>query len=298
MVSLDRSSQDVGNIVEFGHLNLQVPDQQQALIFYVMGLGLTRDPYLNVGVDNMWINLGTSQFHLPTGPAQVWRGHVGVVMPDLEALCARLKRIRSRLVGTCFDFESLDATTVAVVCPWGNRLRIHAPDVGRFGPILLGMPYVEIDIPEGTAGPLARFYREILGHPAHSVDSDSVDPGPVVSVVHVPMGLGTSLVLRETAQPLPVYDGHHLQITLADFSGAHRRLAARGLISEESNLSQYRFKDLIDVDRGIVLLTLEHEVRSMRHPLYARALINRHPDLTHHHYAMGHEDVLWRIKTT
>ncbi len=298
MVSLDRSSQDVGNIVEFGHLNLQVPDQQQALIFYVMGLGLTRDPYLNVGVDNMWINLGTSQFHLPTGPAQVWRGHVGVVMPDLEALCARLERIRPRLIGTCFDFESLDATTVAVVCPWGNRLRIHAPDVGRFGPILLGLPYVEIDIPEGTAGPLARFYREILGHPAHAVDPGSVDLGSVVSVVHVPMGLGTSLVLRETAQPVPVYDGHHLQITLADFSGAHRRLAARGLISEESNLSQYRFKDLIDVDRGIVLLTLEHEVRSMRHPLYARALINRHPDLTHHHYATGHEDVLWRIKTT
>ena len=34
-----------------------------------MGLGLTRDPYLMTGVGNMWINVGRSQFHLPTGKA-------------------------------------------------------------------------------------------------------------------------------------------------------------------------------------------------------------------------------------
>jgi len=67
----DRSREDVGNIVEFGHVNLRVPDQQLAIIFYVMGLGLTRDPYLVTGVDNAWMNVGTCQFHLPVGPAQI-----------------------------------------------------------------------------------------------------------------------------------------------------------------------------------------------------------------------------------
>jgi hypothetical protein len=31
-----------------------------------MGLGLTRDPYLNAGVENMWVNIGDQQFHLPS----------------------------------------------------------------------------------------------------------------------------------------------------------------------------------------------------------------------------------------
>ncbi|MEX8497643.1 MAG: hypothetical protein AB3X41_11670 [Leptothrix ochracea] len=294
MTFFDRSSQDVGNIVEFGHLNVCVPDQQQALIFYVMGLGLTRDPYLNTGVDNLWINVGATQFHLPTGTAQVLRGRVGLVMPDLGALLARLERIQPRLVGTCFRFSAVDPATVDVVCPWGNPMRIHAPDAARFGRILLGMPYVEIDIPPGSAVSLARFYREILGNQAKlATDNDGNTP-----VVHIPMGISEGLVLRETTQPLPAYDGHHIQITVADFSGVHQRLVARGLISEESNLSQYRFQDLIDLDSGGVLLTLEHEVRSMRHPLYARALINRNPELTHHHYASGHEEAVWRIRTT
>jgi hypothetical protein len=37
------------------------------MLFYVTGLGLTRDPYLMVADSNMWINAGRSQFHLPTG---------------------------------------------------------------------------------------------------------------------------------------------------------------------------------------------------------------------------------------
>ena len=34
----------------------------------------------------MWVNVGRSQFHLPTRGIQVLRGHVGIVMPDLAAL--------------------------------------------------------------------------------------------------------------------------------------------------------------------------------------------------------------------
>ena len=267
----NRATQDVGNIVEFGHLNVRVPDQQCAIIFYVMGLGLTRDPYLRTGIDNAWINVGACQFHLPVGPAQVLRGLTGLVMPDLDALMARLANVQPLLKDTRFTFVRAGAW-VDVTCPWGNRIRVHAPDAARFGAMRLGMPYVEVDTSPGTALGIARFYAEILGAPARS----GMDAAGAFA--RIPIGLGESLVFRETGRALPPYDGHHVQIAIADFSGVHRRLLERGLVTEDSNESQYRFQDITDLDTGAILATIEHEVRSMRHPLYARPLVNRRFD--------------------
>ena len=284
----DRRTEDIGNIVEFGHVNLRVPDQQLAIVFYVMGLGLTRDPYLVCGVDNAWINVGTCQFHLPGGQAQVLRGAVGLVLPDLDALTARLDAVRSRLEGTAFSFVRRGAQ-VDVTCPWGNRLRVHAPDPARFGPVLLGMPYVELDVPVGTAAGIARFYTDVMAAPAatgQDVDGD---------FTRVPAGFAEALVFRETSRTLPAYDGHHIQIAVADFSGVHRRLLERGLITEESDQSQYRFQDIVDPDSGQLLTTLEHEVRSMRHPMYARRLVNRDAAVSNAVYAPGYEAAMWRL---
>jgi hypothetical protein len=94
--TFDRRQQDVGNIVALEHVNVKIPDQVVATAFYVQGLGFTRDPYLMVGVENMWINLGQEQFHLPTGDAQVLRGCVGMVVPDLDALKARLEAVKPK----------------------------------------------------------------------------------------------------------------------------------------------------------------------------------------------------------
>jgi hypothetical protein len=49
----DRSKEDLGNAIHFEHVNIQVPDQRPATLFYVAGLGLTRDPYLMVSDTNM-----------------------------------------------------------------------------------------------------------------------------------------------------------------------------------------------------------------------------------------------------
>jgi hypothetical protein len=279
----DRTQEDVGNIVELGHVNIRAPDQRLATLFYIMGLGLTRDPYLVVGVDNMWVNAGRSQFHLPVGPAQVVRGTVGLVLPDPAALRARLAMVAPRLAGTRFAMAEAGAA-LEVTCPWGNRIRCHAPDPARFGPLVLGMPYVELDTPRGTGAGIARFYREILGAAATT--------GPD-GAVRVPIGLGVALLFRETDAALPAFDGNHLQITLANFSGPHRQLLARGLVTEESNQSQYRFQDITDLDSGGVLLSMEHEVRSMHHPMYARALVNRNAAQTNNRYAPGHEEQAW-----
>src|SRR4051794_39292399 len=103
--SFDRAAEDLGNAIHLEHVNVQVPDQRLAQLFYAVGLGLTRDPYLMVADTNMWINVGRSQFHLPTGPAQVVRGHTGLVISGRDALLDRLTKVRAKLDGTQFGFS-------------------------------------------------------------------------------------------------------------------------------------------------------------------------------------------------
>jgi hypothetical protein len=283
----DRAAEDLGNIVALEHVNVRIPDQRLATIFYVSGMGFTRDPYLMTGIDNMWINIGRSQFHMPTGKPDVLRGHVGLVVPDREALLERLARVRTDLEGTRFAFSEHNAY-VEAVSPWGNRLRCYEPDES-FGRITLGMPYVEFDVPPGTAAGIARFYREILDAPA----SDGEDEQG--RFARCAVGHNQVFVYRETDRPLPPYDGHHVQIYLADFSGPHKKLVERGLVFEESDQWQYRFKDIVDLDSGKLLYTIEHEVRSMRHPLYNRPLVNRNPAQTNRNYAPGHDAWRWAM---
>src|ERR1700730_7738069 len=90
----DRTAEDLGNSVHLEHVNVTVPDQHLATLFYVTGLGLTRDPYLMVSDTNMWVNVGRSQFHLPSGDAQVLRGHTGIVIAGRQALLDRLRALR------------------------------------------------------------------------------------------------------------------------------------------------------------------------------------------------------------
>ena len=91
--------------IHFEHVNVTVPDQRLATLFYVAGLGLTRDPYLMVSDSNMWVNVGRSQFHLPDGAPQVLRGHTGIVISGREALLARLASVAKKLAGTAFAFS-------------------------------------------------------------------------------------------------------------------------------------------------------------------------------------------------
>jgi len=276
----DRSRQDLGNIVQLEHVNVCIPDQRPATIFYLSGLGLTRDPYLMPGLDNMWVNAGRTQFHLPSREAQVLRGHVGLVVPDLDALKRRLQKVAPLLAETRFSWEER-AGSVEATCPWGNRLRCHAP-AREFGGVELGIAYVEFDVPQGCAAGIARFYREFLQ--AHAELQGGAQPTAVVST-----GAAQRLRFRESTRPLPEYDGHHIQVYVTDFSGPHRRLLERGLVTEESDEYQYRFRDLVDPASGKPLFTIEHEVRSLTHPLYGRPLVNRNPEQSNRNYVRGHD---------
>ena len=98
---------------------------------------------MNTGTNNMWANVGRSQFHLPTdGSAQRFRGTIGLIVPDLDALERRLRAVAGTLAGTLFAFERR-GTRIDVTCPWGNRFACHAPDRVRFGPFRWGIAYLD-----------------------------------------------------------------------------------------------------------------------------------------------------------
>ena len=265
-------AEDVGNILYLEHVNVRVPDQGKATLFYIVGLGFTRDPYMMVGVNNMWVNLGENQCHLPTGDPQRIPGHVGIVTPDIDALKDRLASIRDGLAGTRFDFSD-EGDYVRAICPWGNEFHCYGPSE-RFNGMSRGIPYVEFHVPRGTAQRIGEFYERGLGAPY------SMEDGNGGAAAHVEAGTSQELVFRESdTASADAYDGHHIQIYILNFSKPFEFMNERGLVSEGINNHQFRFVDIVDPESGDKLYKLEHEVRGARHRLYRRPLVNRPVEL-------------------
>src|SRR5215470_9726389 len=284
----DRTAADIGNIVNLGHINVNITDQRLGTHYYISGLGLTRDPFLNTGVRIMWVNVGMSQFHLPTGEPNILRGTTGLVIPDRAALLARLAEVKKHLEGTRFAFRETN-DGVETVCPWGNRITVHEPDPARFGRAQLNIGYVTYDVRPGTAPGIARFYREIMNAPAEVIENGK---GPVAKVQ---VGDHQYYNFRETDAPEIPYDRHHAQIYIADFSGPHKKLVDLGLITKEWDAFEYRFQDIIDLDTREVLFTTEHGTRAQTQPMYGRPLVNRNPAQTNRDYKPGHDELSWAL---
>ena len=273
----NRAEEDFGNILNMEHINLTVPDQQLAALFYVTGLGFTRDPYIDFGTFNMWINVGEQQFHLPKRDAQRFRGHIAVVVPDLDDLKRRLDFIERPMQGTDYSRDEHD-DHIALTCPWGNDIRAYGPAFGTS----LGIPFAVMDVPPNTAAGIVRFYAEVLNTPAQVVRNGHVQ-------AEVSMGGSQRMIFRETDAEIADYDGHHIAIYVADFSRPHAALVERDLISEESDQHQYRFQSIVDPDSGEALTEIEHEVRSLKHPMFKRHLVNRNPAQTFMNYRTGRD---------
>ena len=169
-----------------------------------------------------------------------------------------------------------------------NKFKIHSPSK-KFGDrIALGIAYIEFPVPKGSAKGICQFYREVLGTPTSLKYSKGV-------AAHVQVGHHQKLIFNETSKKIRPFDGHHIQIYVADFSGPYDKLLARKLISEESNQHQYRFENIIDMDNQKVLFTIDHEIRSLTHPLFARPLINRNPDQNNVQFGARHENRSWAL---
>jgi hypothetical protein len=280
----DYTDEDVGNIVSLEHVNLQVPDQAMATVFYIVGLGLTRDPYLNVGLGNMWANVGEQQFHLPTRSAQKISGYIDLVLPDLAGLEERLSSIKSALEGTQFSW-STNQDHVGVTCPWGNRFRCYKSGPA-YGDMAQGLAAVDFVVPKGTAAAIAGFYQNVLAAPA-TIEADSGH-----AVAHVAIGRNQSLRFRESKESIAPYEGHHIAIYVANFSRAYQFLKSHQLISEDVRNHQFRFQSIIEPDTGRTVFLLEHEVRSLHHPMFHRHFVNRDPAQSQRNYRRGRDGLI------
>ena len=153
----------------------------------------------------------------------------------------------------------------------------------------LGMPYLDLNAPVGSAKRIARFYREIIGATAHIGIRDGT------TCASVSTGNSQYLHFVETDTPQPEYDGHHVAIYIADFAGPYEKLIALDLISQDSDEYEWRFIDIVDLDTGRLIFKIEHEVRSATHPLYARPLVNRNPAQSNRSYRRGQDSFLGQI---
>ena len=283
----DRATQDVGNLVLLEHFNCVIDDQRLAILFYIVGLGATRDPYIFPGLENIWLNFGRTQVHMPSRAvpprAERLRGTAGFVVPSLEDLRRRLDYAGKEMKRVVPDVPNRFSFQVKPDCieatdPWGTRVRCHAPSP-EFGATDLGLVYVDFDVPPGTAEGIARFYTEVMKSPAHAAGGRAT----------VPVGKHQKLMFTETAAPLPEYDGHHIQVYIADFSSPYRWLKERELITLETDESEWRFQWIVDPRDARRLFQIEHEVRSLKHRLYARPLVNRNHGVTNMNYLHGQD---------
>jgi hypothetical protein len=144
--------------------------------------------------------------------------------------------------------------------------------------------YVEFDVLK-QAEPIAQFYRHLMGLAAN-------DPPRVERDCRAPSGGNRSgFIFRENDRPIAAYDGHHVQV---DFSGPHRELGELSLIKGGKRPAAIpRRENILHPANGETVFTIEHEIRSMRHPLFMRLTVNRDPGQSSLNHAPGHHAFLW-----
>jgi hypothetical protein len=159
-----------------------------------------------------------------------------------------------------------------------------------------GLQYVEFKCPVGTAAKIALFYESVLDVtttvlPANNNDDDGDDDDDddKKSIAIIAIGniddtghSDQALIFRETTEPLPLYDGHHIAVyvgeSAADFEQAFKNCQLANVVWVNPRFSdkadtlqtarhykQFRFKNIVDMKTGETIFELEHEMRSIEH---------------------------------
>jgi hypothetical protein len=55
---------------------------------------------------------------------------------------------------------------------------------------------------------------------------------------------------------------------------------------------QFRFKEIVDAEGGESLFLIEHEVRSLHHPMFNRRFVNRDPEQSARQYRRGRDALI------
>ena len=264
---------EVGRILHMEHFNHQVADQETATIFFMNGLGFTRDPYQRTDETNIGVNIGFQQLHLPLrGPTHHFDGVIGLVVPDLLIIKARLKRLEKakKFKGTPYRYKTLDNKPAYLTSPYGTDFRLHQMGSIPFGKPI-GIPYVEFMIPPGMAQGIVNFYQKIMDTPARVRRAKGQTIAEVV--------MGPYQHIRFIEKEIASYElfSFHIAIFVSHYDTIKQSLIDLGVEVYNDRTHICFWNPIVDPNTGDHLLNLEHEMRSVQHPDFMRPYTNRWP---------------------
>jgi hypothetical protein len=263
---------DVGGIVHLEHVNFTIADYDLAAVFFMAGLGFTRDPFTRTDETNMAINVGLQQFHLPRRPAGTppMHGVIGLISPELEAVRQRFDGLAREGIfdGTPYRYTVMQDFH-EIMSPFGVRMRLH-PTGSLPYPRVLGLPYVEIPVPAGSAAGISRFYQRVMQAPVAHEESGNA--------VQVTMGPYQWVRFVET-DGLNDYDNgtFHIAYYVGHYGAVFDAIDNRGDLMGGGDDQVFFFKNIFDPDTGKTVFALQNEIRSFYHADFMRPLVNRWP---------------------
>lgn len=264
---------EVGAIIHLDHVNFVTPDHNMATIFFVNGLGLTRDPYRRADEQNMGVNVGLQQFHLPRRGDKTppFYGVIGLVHPDIPSVLERLNLLEKigKFDNTPYSLgQSGDVITLTT--PFGYKLNLHPVGSLSFQRPL-GIVYAEVPVPIGSAESIGKFYRQVVGAPVNYEERS----GEITSVI----AAGAHQEIRFVERQLDDYDTHsmHISYHVTHYNNLRNQLSEYGSLLGMGRGEVFFFDKIYDPDSGEKVFTIQNEVRSIYHPDFMRVLINRWP---------------------
>ena len=263
---------EIGGIAHLEHVNFTVADYDLASVFFIAGLGFTRDPFTRTDETNMAINVGQQQYHLPRRSVGTppMHGVIGIITPELDAVKRRFDDLAREGVfdGTPYSY-TVSQDGHEIMSPFGVRMRLHPRGNLPF-PRVLGLPYVEIPVPMGSAVGIGRFYERVMQASVAHEDSGRA--------VRVTMGPYQWTRFIET-DGLSDYDNgtFHIAYYVSHYNAVFDTINDRGDLLGGGDDQVFFFKNIFDPDTGKKVFGLENEVRSFYHPDFMRPLINRWP---------------------
>mmetsp|Transcript_25824 Transcript_25824/g.45859 ORF Transcript_25824/g.45859 Transcript_25824/m.45859 type:complete len:302 (-) Transcript_25824:151-1056(-) len=278
------------------HLNLDVLDQEVAEAFYCGVLGCSKDPK-RPKHRTLHSNCGyLTQFH--TGKeekAQIWRGVIELAFtPEaLQKVVERVASLERKAEKNPFTVVSRASSSLRLRGPFGNDFLLRAATKPQFtylsdakhgiracseGSAPLGISSVTVACAPGKAREIAKFYLEVFHFPIEFAQANGEKKSTVVA------GNGAQQIFFLETEGVAVDEdrGEHMAIYIGDFEGCFKRCKNLGLVwvnprfkhldntetLEDARSSQtFRIRDVKGWDTGEHLLRLEHEIRSLKHPL-------------------------------
>lgn len=261
-------------ILQLEHFNFEGADHELATIFFMNGLGFTRDPYRRTDETNMGVNIGLQQFHLPRrgNPTPPFYGEIGLIVPDLPVIKARLDRLAEmgKFDQTPYELTVIDEASMRVVSPFGVTLKLHAAGSLAFLKPL-GIAYVDISVEPGKAAPLEKFYRDLVNTPTALLDLEGA------KTLEVTFGPHQYVRFRERAiEDYGLYS-FHIAYYVTNYNAYRERVIEQGSLQGDGAGQVFFFDEIFDPETGEEILKFTQEVRSIYHPDFMRPLANRWP---------------------